>query len=133
MRPYAFKRPGSLKPKTTRETPEAHLQSAVVKFLNLALPSDIFWWPSFAGGRRSMRAQADAKAMGMRRGEPDLKFVLPDDRTVWIELKSDVGVLTVEQKAFGRAHPKVFAVCRTVNDVAAALTGWGVTLRAMPW
>lgn len=115
------------------DSPEARLQSAVVRYLIWCLPPEIDWWPSFAGKKRTQREQAAAKAQGMRRGEPDLKFVLPDDTCVWIELKSPTGTLTSEQRDFFRRHQRVTALCRSVDDVERSLRDWGVAMRNRPF
>lgn len=49
-------------------------------------------------GKRSKRAGGRAKAMGMRKGEPDMRFYLSDGRLKFIEYKSRKGKLTDSQK-----------------------------------
>lgn len=110
----------------------------VKRFLMVALApahvaNSIIWTASLAGhGKMSMAARNKAKSMGLQRGWPDLQFLFPDGVTRYVELKSDSGSLTPEQKAFrDRVEPHgIFAVCRSVEDVEAALRGWGAPLRA---
>lgn len=133
--PYAYRRAGSLKPKAVRANPEAIAQKSVKEFLVFCLPPEVKWSATLNGVRLTPQTLAKAKASGLRKGPLDIVLVWSGWRghSKWIEMKSDVGRLTVEQKewiaAVGLEH---CAVCRTVDDVAAALTGWGVTLRAMP-
>ena len=68
------------------------------------------------------------------RGQLLSQTVLPDGRVVFIELKSDVGSLEPEQRAFrDAAKPHgIWALCRSVDEVEAALRGWGVAMRNVP-
>lgn len=111
--------------------PEHKLQVTVRGYLSACLPTSIEWTASMAGANLSMSARTKAKAAGVRRGWPDLQFLFPDGVTRYIELKSDSGTLTPEQKAFReRCAPHgIFAVCRSVDEVATALRGWGAVLR----
>lgn len=118
-----------------RDNPEARLQIAVKQYLGWCLPDDILWTASLTGVHLSMRARTKAKAMGIKRGFPDLQFLFADGVTRYIELKSDVGVLSAEQKAFrDRAAPKgIWALCRSVDEVADVLRGWGAAMKDHPF
>jgi hypothetical protein len=85
--------------------------------------------PHEAAGRGKFAAiyMAKAKAMGLIKGSADFVFVWPDGGG-WIELKTETGSLTKEQREFrdwvvasGANH----AVCRSVGEVEAVLIGWG--------
>jgi len=123
-----------------RANPEHKLQCAVREFLTYCLPLPgspdyVEWTASLTGAHLGVNRGGRAKAAGVRRGWPDLQFLLPDGRTVYIELKTPTGSLSPEQRAFrDRCAPHgIFALCRSVDDVEAALRGWGVKLRAHPF
>lgn len=123
-------------PKAERDNPEQRLQIAVKEYLGWCLPAEILWTASLAGhGKMSMHARNKAKAMGLKPGWPDLQFLFPDGVTRYIELKSDTGRLQPEQVAFrDRTEPHgVWALCRSVDEVAATLRGWGAAMRNHPF
>jgi hypothetical protein len=126
-----------------RANPEAKLQAAVREYLVICLPEPpapggILWTASLTGTFLSPAARSRAKAMGVRRGFPDLQFVFPDGVTRYIELKAPAsaggGSLSTEQRDFRdfvRPHA-IWAVCRSIDEVAATLRGWGARLRDDP-
>lgn len=118
-----------------RANPEARLQISVKQYLNVCLPSDIQWTASLTGVNLPPASRARAKAMGVRRGWPDLQFLFPDGVTRYIELKTKVGTLTPEQRDFRDrcAEHGIFAVCRSLDEVAETLQRWGARLRAHPF
>jgi hypothetical protein len=120
----------SAKPRRPRTNPEEQLQIAVAEYLALAAP-DLMWFHVPNGEKRSKATAGRLKAMGVRAGVPDLCFILPGGASAFIELKAGKGRLTSEQVAFFDAIPVEVprAVCRSVEDVAAALMSWGVSLR----
>lgn len=111
---------------------EQHLQQQVVRYLDLALPS-LIWFHCPNGGGRTPVEGAILKSMGVRAGVPDLVFVLPDGRAAFIELKAGKGVLTPAQKAF-RANCEQqripHAVCTSLAEVQGTLDAWGLHTRA---
>lgn len=132
---YAYRK-GPRTARKPRTEPELRAQKSVKEFLVLCLPPDVMWSATLNGVRLTPQTLAKAKASGLRRGPLDLVFAWRGWGGVskWIEMKSETGSLTAEQKDWIRAvGPEHCAVCRSVNDVAEALTHWGVVLRAMPW
>ena len=123
--------------RAARANPEAALQVRVKEYLSVVLPPGIFWTASLTGVNLSMRAAVRAKAMGIRRGAPDLCFLFPDGITRWIELKTRTGSLTPEQRAFRdlctASGRDIHAVCRSLEEVDATLRGWGLALRSHPF
>jgi hypothetical protein len=115
-----------------RANPEHRFQVQVRQFLLWALPGDVEWTASLTGVPLSMKSRVKAKAAGVRRGWPDISLLCPDGITRFLELKSSVGSLSPEQRVFrDRCAPHgIFAVCRTLDEVEAALRGWGLKLRA---
>lgn len=125
---------------TRRANPEHDLQCDVRQYLTYCLPlptsPDYVEWTANGAGLHLGRTTAGkAKASGVRRGWPDLQFLLPTGRTVYIEMKTKAGSLSPEQRAFrDRCEPHdIFALCRSVEEVATALRKWGVKLRAHPF
>ena len=111
--------------------PEHKLQVSVAEMLDFGLPRGT-WWTANAAGVRVLPGVAwKMKAAGVRRGWPDLQILCPDGKTRYIELKAGAG-LSLEQRAF-RDHAKplgLWALARSVDDVADAISGWGITMRA---
>lgn len=112
--------------------PEDLLQITVVRFLRVAAPGLLYWHvPN--GGARSPGEGRKFKDMGTLPGVADLSFVLPDGRAAFIELKTLKGRQEPTQKAFEEAcqnNNAPYAVCRSLKEVEATLTGWGIKLRA---
>lgn len=124
----------------TRNNPEAKLQISVKQYLNWCLPEEIEWTANNAGvtlgatKEQRMRNGSRSKAMGVRKGWPDLQFLLPGGKVVFIELKAGAS-LSPEQRDFrDKAQPHgIWSLCRTVEEVETALRGWGVAMRNHPF
>jgi len=110
---------------------ERQLQSAVADWLALALPPDAFFSSIGHGGGGKVRG-ALLKRTGLKAGVPDL-LVIADGRARFIELKTAKGRLSPAQReahdALVRAGALV-AVCRSIEDVAAQISAWGIPTRA---
>lgn len=103
---------------------EAGLQKRVAAMLRAYLPDDVWWTASLSGVTLTPAIAGQAKASGMNRGAPDLSFIFPDGVTRYIELKSEDGTLSVEQKALARTLVGDMAVCRSVPEVRQRLAAW---------
>lgn len=128
----------------TRQSPEHTLQVAVNNYLKYAAPG-MKRTASQAGTNLSIAAAEMAQARGVQRGWPDLQFCI-NRRLYFIELKApltskprnperlgtldDPGLSVDQVEVLGALHPDCWAICRSVEEVAAALTRWGVNLRA---
>ncbi len=111
---------------------EDDLQKAVVRFIRLAAP-DLVCFAVPNGGFRNVREAAKLKAMGVKAGVADLAITLPDTRSAFIELKTKAGRLSPHQAEFQSTCDRLgipYAVCRSIDEVAETLRGWGVQLRA---
>lgn len=130
------------KPKAVRGSPEEDLQRAVVEFLKLAMPScddGIVWSATLNGVRVVKSIRQKLKALGTNAGVVlDLCFIdmregsVTRGQTFWIELKSAKGRATSETQ--GRVVDVLASVgrgcyCRSVDEVEAALKGWGFPVR----
>lgn len=118
-----------------RANPEHKLQVEICRYLAVALPPSIIFTADAAGVPVSIFTASKMKAAGVRRGWPDIRFLMPDGVTRYIEVKTPTGSLSPEQRDFRdrclniRPPVDIWALCRSVEDVAAALAGWGVELR----
>ncbi len=116
-----MRRPATHKPK------EIGLHISVATFLNYAWPDDLLWTHFPAGERRDLKTAQKLKAMGLKPGWSDFLFVLPNGQLGKIELKIGTTPLSDEQI---KVRDKAIAlgcgyvVCRSVDEVEAALTRW---------
>jgi len=112
---------------------ERDLQIAAVDFLRLALPPDCFFFHVPNGGPRPIVAAVLLKKMGTRAGVPDLIFLGAGIRPFCIELKAKGGHISPAQAetiaALAQAGARTF-ICRSLEEVAAAVESSGVKLRA---
>lgn len=122
---------------------EAQLHKAVADYLAVALPTEGCVWTTFpAGGGGKVRG-AQLKGRGLRAGWPDIQIVWelgPAHHSgcgvVCIELKTEVGALSAAQRS---CHEAIYSaggdvyVCRSVDDVHAALSRHSIPLRAKPF
>ena len=119
-------------PAKPRRSDERDLHIAIVHYLRRVMPADITWWHCPSGEHRDIRTAQKLKAMGTIPGVADLNFVLPGGFAAFIELKADKGRLSPAQQAFREAVEGLgarFAECRSLVDVEATLTAWGVQLK----
>jgi hypothetical protein len=113
-----------------QQRPEQQLQRALVEHLRWRAPRDTWWCHYPAGGRRNAVEAAILKGMGTRAGVPDLLLV-KSGRLYCLELKSNRGRLSAEQKATHEALRRAGAVVDTAYDIDAAiglLRAWKILL-----
>lgn len=117
--------------------PEDDLQEAVVRFLDVSLPpqAGIMWSAVMNGVHVTATARRRLKCLGLRPGVPDLVFIPVSGPLVggvyFVELKSDTGRPTIEQKKIVEAlGPDRACFARSVVEVQDALLRWGLPLRA---
>lgn len=118
--------------------PEHKLQCAIADYLDAALlGTGVVWTANCAGGKASQFRANQMKAAGLKRGWPDLQALLPNGQVVFIEIKTATGSLSPEQRSFRdkcqATGCDIWALARSVEDVAAAFTRWGVRLRSHPF
>src|SRR5262252_3116138 len=82
---------------------EHALQVAVAHMLQLVLDPERTWWSAIdhGVGKLSKRAAGMMKARGVKRGLPDIIIMFGFANLVGIELKTDTGKLSEEQKQVG--------------------------------
>ena len=107
------------------------LQRACAAFLSKALP-DRAYWTSIDMGRSTSAAQGQLRKLrGCKAGIPDMLIVYAG-QTLWCELKVDAS-LSEPQKTTRdalRANGHQWELCRSPEDVEAALRAAGIPLRA---
>lgn len=115
----------------TRRFPEHDFQAAAHVFLCRALPEAVHWATDHAGAR-SPAAGARLKRRGIVPGIPD-HFTLYRGILIAWEWKAGQNAATDSQISFGEAIAGAgghFFVCRTIDEIEAALNGLGWPLRA---
>lgn len=130
-----------------RSNPEADLQRQVATYLSAVLRPEVVWSAighgSALGGtqRERMMRGGILKGMGLKRGVPDIyiawQAIVPalnaiHAYTLWLELKSETGRQSPEQRDFQtrvQAMGHVYYVCRDLSAVIMALKDCGVLTR----
>ena len=117
----------------SRET-EHDLQLQVTAFLERALPADVPWSAVDHAAKMSARQGGQRKARGVKKGQPDYRFILPPNgRSAELELKIKGTYQSPEQKAWEAATLAaggLYLVVRSLPEVQGALAAWGVPLKA---
>lgn len=109
---------------------EQQLHKAVYELLSAILTPETFATTFPAGGGGRVRG-AVLKSMGLKAGVPDW-LIVHGGKAYFIELKAPEGSLSKEQIY---CFPKLEAagasimVCRSLNDVTAALAIWNIPTR----
>ena len=111
---------GYKKPKKKNE--ESQLQIECVNWYRHEYPKQanlLFSIPN--GGLRNIRTARTMKAEGTRAGVSDLLFMKSHPRFagLWIEMKSEKGVLSAEQREFhhdAKDNGYAVAVCRSIDE-----------------
>lgn len=113
-----------------RAQPEQALQRQVAEFLSVALAGNSWFSSMPLGGGGRLRG-AILHGLGVKAGLPDV-LVVNDGRAIWLELKARNGRVSTGQQLchndLSRARCPV-AVCKSLDDVIAALRAAGVPLR----
>ena len=109
---------------------EFGIHLAILDWLRAVLPAKLIL--HIPNAPRSAIAGKRLKDMGMVKGAPDLLVVLPNQRPVFIEVKSPKGRLQKEQQDFMYAAHAVGAHCfvaRSIDDCRKAFTALGIETR----
>lgn len=110
---------------------EDPFQIEAAAMLDVILPDDCVWCHIPNGGKRPRKTAGLLKKMGQKAGMPD-NLILWRGRPYWVELKARKGVLKDSQKEMIprlEAAGSPVAVARTLSDIVACLTGWGIPLK----
>lgn len=112
-----------------KQPSEHKIQVALMDYLAIAGRRDLHWFAIPNGGHRHIRQASKLKAEGVRRGTPDLCFMLPEGRVGWLEMKTTKGRLSSEQKSFcaiAQQLGHLWAMATSVDDAIRVLTEWQV-------
>jgi len=116
--------------KRARKAPEADIQRSVVTWLALQeRMGRLLYFHIPNGGHRNVIVGANLKRLGTRKGVPDLCIVSKTGPVCFVELKSDSGSLTSEQKTWIAALDLCGCptrVCRSLDEVQQFLYETGV-------
>ena len=110
---------------------EVTVHISVLDYLRSVIPEAlVYHCPN--GGWRGIREATKFKRMGTLAGVPDLTVLAPNGTTFFIEIKTDKGRLSAEQRAFATkaktlGYP-VFTV-RSIDDARDALEEMGIETR----
>lgn len=108
---------------------EQELQAQVFAWLDSValVGAEVFHVPN---GRKLDRLEAAAvKRLGVKRGVYDLAVMLVAGRQGWIELKTDRGTESDDQRAFAALCERLghrHGLARSVGEVQRILLDWGV-------
>lgn len=108
---------------------EHKIQIALCDYLAIGGRKDLYWAAIPNGGHRHIRQAMRLKAEGVRRGSPDMFFLLPDGKTGWLELKTKRGSLSPDQREFrdkALALGHLWEVVNNIDDAIRLLSEWGV-------
>lgn len=110
--------------------PETALQISIVRQLRVLFPG-IVLFHSPQGFELSGQSWLPT-AMGTLAGLPDLGFLFPNRPVCWIELKTPGGTLSAVQAetiSLLRRLGNPVEICRSLDEVVAALHSWGAVPR----
>lgn len=116
--------------------PEEEIQKQVAQYLDWALPPGFRWLhiPNQRGTRKQWE-NALLKAMGVKAGAADCLIFTDTGRFIWIELKSNEGSLSKDQRAWRDWCHSIgvpWFLCRSVQDVFEALVFCNIAVKARP-
>jgi hypothetical protein len=112
--------------------PEQALQRAVVQYLQVAAPSDLFWTAINPVPGKTPAVAALSKALGLRAGVSDLIFIYKG-QALFLELKADKGRESPAQRETSLLAAKAAVptfICRSIDEVEGRLQAWGIPLKA---
>lgn len=110
---------------------ETKIHCSIVQWLEAVMPwAEVHHSPN--GGKRSEIEGAQFKRMGTKAGRPDIEIGLPEGRTIFMEVKTQVGDLSKEQReCIARLKRLGFAVgvVRSIDEARSFLRNHDVVTR----
>jgi hypothetical protein len=110
---------------------ETKIHCSIVQWLEAVVPwAEVHHSPN--GGKRSEVEAAKFKRMGTRAGRPDIEIGLPEGRTLFLEVKTQAGDLSKDQKdCIGRLKKLGFpvGVVRSIDEARSFLRTHGIETR----
>lgn len=114
-----------------RAEPEHDFHKQIAQYLAFALPPEIEWTYTLNGVHLGHSQRQKAVDAGLRRGLGDYVLLVPVKATFtacMIEAKdAKRGRLSDEQKRWAAKMGAKWATVETLEDVEAAIVGWGIT------
>jgi VRR-NUC domain len=107
---------------------EARIQAAIVEWIRTVAPDLIVFHPP-NGGLRSKSEAARLKWIGTLAGIPDLVVLGRDGRSWLIEVKTENGSLSADQRAIRDRCVALripLVVAKSIDEVRAAFAIWGI-------
>jgi hypothetical protein len=116
--------------KTYRGLASEHAdQAALIERLRLDAKVPLLCFAIPNAARRSPRVAARMKAEGLTAGVADLCIMLTAGRSIWLEMKTKLGRMSLEQRAFRAvcdALGHTYLVPRSLDDAVELLREHGV-------
>lgn len=111
--------------------PEDALQSTIVETILRPLEKAglLRFYAVRNEGKRTEWERSQILRMGLRAGVPDLVLLFPGGSCAYVELKAAKGVLSDKQERWRDWLQDAgfrWALVRSVDEMRATLTGWGV-------
>jgi hypothetical protein len=110
-----------------RNNEEETLQKAIVQFLNLKARPEVVWFHVPNGEQRSIRTAVRLKAMGVRKGVPDL-IIITHTGPHFLEVKAPKAYQKPEQREFQHKVEYLgnkYVVVKDIDAAISTLTEWG--------
>jgi predicted RecB family endonuclease len=110
---------------------EARIQSAIVDWVRAVAP-DLVCFHCPNGGLRDKAEAARLKWIGVLAGIPDLVVLGRDGQTWLVEVKTDDGALSTDQRAMRDRLTTMrvpYVVARSIDEVRRAFAIWGIETR----
>lgn len=117
--------------RTTGNLKESAIQTAIMRFLEVALPTSYFAFAVPNGGNRDAITGAMLKREGVKAGVADIVILRSGGTAACLEVKTEDGRLSDSQKTFRDwcgENGIPFAVVRSIDDVEETLRQWDVPL-----
>jgi hypothetical protein len=111
---------------------EAKVQGEVIAWIRRAAPHVIAFSIPLGGLLRSKAEGARLRWLGALAGTPDLCVIAPGGRAFFIEVKSEVGRLSPEQRELHERLIRIetpVAIVRSLDDARRAFACWGIEMR----
>lgn len=116
-----------------RRCGEHHIQTAIMQFLDRALPTSYRAVAIPNGGKRDKITGAILKREGVKAGAPDFMIVRNGGTVAFFEVKTQAGRLSnsqVEFRDWCGANSIPYAVVRSIGDVQTALEDLNIPIKA---
>lgn len=112
-----------------RRQEEDEIQASIIDMVKVAGIEDLIYYAVPNGGKRPIKTAKSMKATGVIPGVYDITFICPATAIAHLmEVKTETGVLSSDQKAFTRRllkTPIPHAVVRSRDEAQDVLTRWG--------